>query len=166
MTDTSRPQRPRTIAVPIETGFALVELIFENGRPVDHLVIEANPAFARQLARQRLPHADLHGHVHHDAVGEAFEREAKRYRFALPVSAAPVPRGEGDEAMRDGGEHAAQGEEMEETVEVTDTFVLDVRSGTGRFVFPLEDEEDEDEEEEVEEVGSETGGMEVDGVGA
>ncbi|GAA6035340.1 hypothetical protein JCM8097_008821 [Rhodosporidiobolus ruineniae] len=117
-------------------------------------------AFARQLAQQRQAHFDLHGHAHHDAgpasEGDAFEPEAKRYRFAV---AAGGER-EGEKMQQDGLER--EGEGGGEMVEVTDTFVLDIRSGVGRFVYP---EADEDEEEGEEYEGEEGGGMEVDVVG-
>ena len=44
----SSEERYRTLFEAIEVGFCIVEMAFEGGRATDYLIVEANPAFARQ----------------------------------------------------------------------------------------------------------------------
>ncbi|GAA5892578.1 hypothetical protein JCM6882_005651 [Rhodosporidiobolus microsporus] len=120
----------------------------------------AATAFAKQLAalRHDYPLSCAHS-VSTGGDAHAHEPAAKRYRFAVPASAV-VANGinGGDKMDEDAATPAASAskeEAEEQVIEVTDTFVLDLRTGKGRFVDP----EGEDEEEEG-------AAMEVDPVGA
>ncbi len=80
--------RYRTLFENIEVGFCIVEMIFDaDGRPVDYLFIEANPAFERQAGfdpagrrmRDIVPDHeqhwfDLYGEVATSGVADRFEQ--------------------------------------------------------------------------------------------
>ncbi|GAA5831749.1 hypothetical protein JCM11251_003866 [Rhodosporidiobolus azoricus] len=102
-------------------------------------------SFAKRLAslRHDYPHSCVHS-VSGSADGHpSHEPPAKRYRFALPSSAANGFNGH-HEKDENASLTAAVKEIGEEVIEVTDTFVLDLRTGKGRFVDPEDGEEDED----------------------
>ncbi|BGP12941.1 hypothetical protein JCM10213v2_000858 [Rhodosporidiobolus nylandii] len=84
-------------------------------------------SFAQQLSASRAslpPPSAYHSSLADEPYFDDGERAAKRYCFSLP---SPAP--------------SAGAEKEEEVVEVTDTFILDLRTGRGRFVG-LEDEEE------------------------
>lgn len=89
----------------ISQGFCIIELIWDNDKPVDYLLLEANPAFDRltglsdysgKTIKQLWPQAEEHWF---DIYGEII-KEQKAARFELPsvlidgwfeVEAFPIP---------------------------------------------------------------------------
>jgi len=84
-------EKYRSLFDSIEAGFCIIEMIFEDERPVDYRFIEANRAFSRQtglndavgktirsLAPGHEQHwFDIYGHVARTGEGTRFEDEAK-----------------------------------------------------------------------------------------
>ena len=83
--------RYRTLFESIDAGFCIVEMIFEDGRPIDYRFLEANPAFEGQTGlkgaigrrmREFAPHHeqhwfDIYGNVALTGDAVRFENEAR-----------------------------------------------------------------------------------------